>query len=138
MTLDDAARFIDHHSLIDRTVYDLDVLIDGNAKGCLTHQNLLSHSESSGTVEPCSEKEREIQSEAVEASLRTDQVTTSVGCVCQLCDSLPALEFESRFESGNLRKAIQVICSVNTHSFIAHIHVHCHHSRFDLMNMTYY
>lgn len=111
MTLDDAARFIDHHSLINRTVYDLDVLVDANDMGGLPHQNSPPPSESS---ESYSEEKSGIQSEAVErASFRADEVTTSVGCVCQLCDSLPTLVFESRFESGNLRKAIQVIFSVN-------------------------
>lgn len=138
VTLDDAARFIDHHSLINRTVYDLDVLTDANAMGSLTHQSLPSTSDSSGAVEPCSGKESEEWSKAVEgASSRTDEIINSVDGVCQLHDSIPPLEFESRFESGNLRKAIQVIFSTNMCSRVFIFYMHRHYPRFDLMNMTY-
>ena len=117
VTLKDTARFLDSRSTFNRTVYDLDALADPTTKNednvpsapsTICTDNLDTHV---GRVSPEQQQGAGVSGAMVEgvgltaqaAEMCGGEMEGSAGTAC-----ITSLQFESRFECGNLRKAIQV------------------------------
>ena len=130
VTLKDTARFLDSRSTFNRTVYDLDSLADPTTKNAdnvssapntICTDNLDTHV---GRVSPEQQQGAGLSGAVVEgvgltaqaAEMCGGEMEGSAGTAC-----ITSLQFESRFECGNLRKAIQVyVCTRKS------IHVYLH------------
>ena len=106
LTLEDTARFIDNHSIINKTVYDLDALVTTSSGERLPSQDIKSEAQAAGETEV--EKTSGIEKEDGKDVTTVHEASHSVEYASNLSTSPSCLQFDSRFESGNLRKVIQV------------------------------
>ena len=113
MTLHDAARFIDSHSIINRTVYDLDSITETSSSSD-SSDSLTSQWESS---EPQAVGGHLTGAGGIDDQVKEIGLSASCGKEDLSSINVPMLQFESRFECGNLGKAIQVDLSTKCFGF---------------------
>ena len=121
LTLADVDRVLCPDLLLNQTVYDLDSLVlrdcspdpamaeppDAGSDGALGHSRSLS----SGCLQSSSCDASTSQCSSLSSSLSSPVILEAPQATATKCSStrhISHLHFESRFESGNLRKAIQV------------------------------